>query len=75
MKLNKNPAAGCPARSGFTFIELMIVLVVITILIGFIIPNYTGVIDEKNISKAEGEVELYKIALDNYYRKLIRIFT
>lgn len=59
-------------KSGFTLIEIIIVLALIIILLAYIIPTFIGIVDEKNISQAEGEVALLKVALDNYYRNYHR---
>ena len=55
-------------RSGFTIIELLIVMAVIAILVGIAIPSFRAMQTEAWKSKAEGDVRVLKIALESYYK-------
>jgi|TARA_B110000908_G_C10250545_1_gene451750 general secretion pathway protein G len=57
--------------SGFTLIEIMVVVVIISVLIGLVAPNILGRVDEARVTAAQTDIatieqalEMYK--LDNY---------
>lgn len=54
-------------KKGFTLIELMVVMVVISILIGIAIPRFKGMQDQANISKAQMELRTIQAGLESYY--------
>jgi len=54
-------------RKGFTIIELLIVIAVISILIGIALPRFKGMQDEGNIAKAKGELRTLQAAVESYY--------
>lgn len=54
-------------RKGFTIIELLIVIAVITILIGIALPRFRGMQEEGNIAKAKGELRTLQTAVESYY--------
>ncbi len=54
-------------RSGFTLIDLLIVMAVIAILIGIALPRFKGMQDEGNIAKAKSELRLLQTAVESYY--------
>ena len=54
-------------RKGFTLIELMIVIVIISILIGAALPRFKGMQDEANQTKAQAELRTMQIAVESYY--------
>ncbi len=58
-------------QSGFTLIEIMVVVVIIGVLIGLVAPNILGRVDESRVTAAQADIatmdqalELYK--LDNH---------
>ncbi len=62
-----------PKQSGFTLIEIMIVVVILGILASIVVPNIMGSPDEARIVKAkqdirtlEGALNLYKLDNFNY---------
>ncbi|MCK5580671.1 MAG: prepilin-type N-terminal cleavage/methylation domain-containing protein [Candidatus Omnitrophica bacterium] len=54
-------------KKGFTIIELLVVMAVISILIGIAIPRIKGMQDEANITKARAETNTLKTAVESYY--------
>lgn len=54
-------------QAGFTLIEMMIVIVVISILIGVLLPNFRGTQDEANISRARAEMRTLATAVESFY--------
>lgn len=54
-------------RKGFTILELLIVIAVISILIGIALPRFRGMQDEGNIAKAKGELRTLQTAVESYY--------
>lgn len=52
---------------GFTIIELLIVIAVISILIGIALPRFKSMQDEGNIAKAKGELRTLQTAVESYY--------
>lgn len=53
-------------KRAFTLIELMIVMAVIAILVGIALPRFKGMREEANFTKAEGELQTLKIAIESY---------
>ncbi|RKY02230.1 MAG: type II secretion system protein GspG [Spirochaetes bacterium] len=53
--------------SGFTLIELMVVIVILGILAGFIIPRITKRPEEARVTKAKVEISTLEQALELYY--------
>ena len=54
-------------KKGFTLLELVVVLAVISLIIGFLLPHFKGVQDEGNIAKAKGELRTLQSAVESYY--------
>ena len=54
-------------RNGFTLIEMLIVIVVISILVGVLLPNFRGTQDEANTQRAKSELRTLATALESYY--------
>ena len=54
-------------RTGFTLIEMMIVIVVIAILLGVLLPQFRGTQDEAAIQRARSELRTVATALESYY--------
>ena len=53
-------------RAGFTLIELMVVIVVISILAGLVAPLVFRNVGDAKVSAAKGQIELFALALDQY---------
>ena len=54
-------------RTGFTLIEMMIVIVVIGILVGTLLPQFRGAQDEAAEQRARSELRTLATALESYY--------
>jgi len=54
-------------KRGFTLIELMIVIAVMSILIGISLPYFKGMQDEGNVAKAAGELRTLGTAVESFY--------
>lgn len=52
---------------GFTIIELLIVIAVISILVSIALPRFKGISDEGNIAKAKGELRTLQTAVESFY--------
>ena len=55
------------SASGFTLIEIMIVIVVIAILIGVLLPSFRGTQDEAMTQRARSEMRTVATAIESYY--------
>lgn len=55
------------SRKGFTILELLIVIAVISILVGIALPRFKGMQDEGNIARAKGELRMLQTAVESYY--------
>ena len=51
---------------GFTLIEIMVVVVIISVLIGLVAPNILGRVDEARVTAAKADVATMSQALDMY---------
>lgn len=53
--------------SGFTLVELMMVIAIISIIVGVVIPRFQGMQAEANRAKAKGELKTLQTAVESYY--------
>jgi general secretion pathway protein G len=53
-------------QGGFTLIEIMVVVVIISVLIGLVAPNILGRVDEARITAARADLATLAQALDMY---------
>jgi general secretion pathway protein G len=60
------PARSHPCRSGFTLIELMVVLVIIMILVGIVVGASKYAIGKAARSRAQSEIAMIENALESY---------
>ena len=54
--------------SGFTLLEVLMVITVIWILAGIVLPSFKGFQNEANITKAESDLHILKTAIESYRR-------
>ena len=51
---------------GFTLIEIMVVVVIISVLIGLVAPNILGRVDEARVTAAQADISMLDQALEMY---------
>lgn len=54
-------------KKGFTLIELIIVIAVISILIGIALPRFRGMQEAGYIAQAKGELRTFQTAVESHY--------
>ena len=54
-------------KQAFTIIEMIVVIAIIAILIGIAIPNFLGIRNEARQVRAEADLRVMKLALDDYH--------
>ena len=55
-------------KSGFTLLEILIVMGVILILAGIILPSFRGFQNEANFTKAHSDLSMLKTGVESYRR-------
>lgn len=55
-----------PARSGFTLLELLVVMVIIGLLAGYVGPRYFSQIGKSEVKAARAQIDALGKALDQY---------
>lgn len=55
-----------PRQTGFTLIEIMVVVVIISVLIGLVAPNILGRVDEARVTAARADIATLEQALEMY---------
>ncbi|MCP3908836.1 MAG: type II secretion system major pseudopilin GspG [Oceanicoccus sp.] len=53
-------------QQGFTLIEIMVVVVIISVLIGLVAPNILGRVDEAKVTAAQTDIATIEQALEMY---------
>ncbi len=53
-------------QTGFTLIEILVVVVILSILATFVVPNIMGKPEEARIAKAQNDIKALSTALDMY---------
>lgn len=54
-------------KKGFTLVELLVVIAVISIIVGVVIPRFKGMQDEANKGKAKAELKTLQTAVESFY--------
>ncbi|MEJ2184672.1 MAG: type II secretion system major pseudopilin GspG [Gemmatimonadota bacterium] len=55
------------SRAGLTLIEIMVVIIILGLLAGLVAPRILGRVSEARGETARTQLELIRVALDNYY--------
>lgn len=55
-----------PANSGFTLLELLVVIVIIGLLAGYVGPKYFAQVGKSEVKVARAQIDAFEKALDNY---------
>lgn len=53
-------------QAGFTLIEIMVVVVIISVLIGLVAPNILGRVDEARVTAAKADISVIEQSLELY---------
>jgi len=61
-------------NKGFTLVELVIVMAVISLILSVVIPNIRGMQQEGQLTKAEAELDTLKTALTSYWRNNSNVY-
>ena len=66
MALKKIPEESVRKDSGFTLIELIVVMIIIGLLSAIVAPKFFGKIDKAKINTTKAQIELLGAALDDF---------
>src|SRR6266487_3886974 len=58
--------AGCRRISGFTLLELLVVIVIIGLLVGYVAPRYFSQVGKSEIQVTKAQIDALDKALDQY---------
>jgi general secretion pathway protein G len=51
---------------GFTLLELLVVVAIISLLVSYVAPRYFGQIDKSEVATAKAQIDAFEKALDQY---------
>lgn len=54
------------SANGFTLLELLVVMVIIGLLVGYVAPKYFGQIGKSEVKAARAQIDAFQKALDQY---------
>lgn len=60
------PKFRLPPQGGFTLLELLVVMVILGLLVGYVAPKYFAQIGKAEVKTARGQIESLEKALDMY---------
>lgn len=68
--IQKNPIRDCQAerthQSGFTLVEMLLVLLILATLAAIVIPKFTGRTEQAKITSAQTQIGIFETALDSF---------
>ena len=70
MKAEESKVLTLRRESGFTLMELMIVIAILAILVGIVAPRMMGGLDEANVAAAKAQISNFKTSLTAYKIKI-----
>src|SRR5213078_4623335 len=59
-------SAACSRPLGFTLLELLVVVVIIGLLVGYVAPRYFGQLGKSEVATAKAQIDALDKALDQY---------
>ena len=57
---------GARAEKGFTLLELLVVMVIIGLLVGYVAPKYFSQVGKSEVKAAQAQIDAIEKALDQY---------
>lgn len=54
-------------QQGFSLIEILLVLVLLTVIAGMVVPNLIGKTESANVKAAQTQIQRLAMAVENYY--------
>ena len=66
MSAEQNPMRKTPGESGFTLIELMVVMLIIGVLMAIAVPNYIAAVKAAKESVLKEDLHVIRQAIDSY---------
>lgn len=65
-KMKSRPCRAPRTASGFTLLELLVVLVIIGLLVGYVAPRYFSQVGKSEVKAARAQIKSLEDALDQY---------
>ena len=59
-------SAPCSRAQGFTLLELLVVVAIIGLLVGYVAPRYFGQVGKSQVTTAKAQIDALEKALDQY---------